>query len=66
MASSLNSLMNNLVKGGHHSSGFEDYFEEQYELLIRKEICPYEYMSSWDKFKETKLKPKEAFYSELE
>ena len=73
MASSLDSLMNNLVKGlqGPASRGrqkligFEDYSEAQYELLVRKGIYPYEYMSSWDKFAETQLPSKEAFYSNL-
>ena len=38
---------------------------QQYELLVGKGIYPYKYMSSWDKFTETKLPPKEAFYSNL-
>ena len=65
MASSLGSLTNNLVKDGRKLSGFEDYSEEQYELLIHKGVYPYEYMPSWDKFDETELPPKEAFYSNL-
>ena len=57
MASSLDSLMNNPVKalerphsmrGGRKVIGFEGYSEEQYELLIRKGIYPYEYMSSYN------------------
>ena len=40
MVSSLDSLTNNLVKGGRKLMGFEDYSEEQYELLIRKGIYP--------------------------
>ena len=63
MASSLGSLTNNLVKDGCKLSGFEDYSEAQYELLIRKGVYPYE--SSWDKFEETKLLPKEAFFDNL-
>ena len=39
--------------------------DEQFRLLLRKGIYPYEYMSSSDKFKETKLPPKEAFHSNL-
>ena len=65
MASSLDSLTNNLVKGGQKLSGFEDYSKEQYELLIRKGVYPYEYITSWDKFKETQLPLKESFYSKL-
>ena len=45
--------------------GFEDFNEPQYKLLIRKGIYPYEYMDDWDKFAETTLPPKEAFYSKL-
>ena len=39
--------------------------DEQFRLLLRKGVYPYEYMSSWDKFEETKLPPKEAFHSNL-
>ena len=65
MASSLDSLMNNLVRGGRKLIGFEDYSELQYELLTKKGIYLYEYMSSWDKFEESQLPPIEAFYSNL-
>ena len=34
-------------------------------LPLRKGICPYEYMDSWEKFNENITPPKEAFYSEL-
>ena len=46
MASSLDSLTNNLVRRGRKLIGFEDYSELQYNLLTRKGIYPYEYMSS--------------------
>ena len=65
MASSLDSLTNNLVKDGRKLSGFEDYSEEQYELLTRKGVYSYEYMTSWDKFRENQLSPKESFYNKL-
>ena len=39
--------------------------DEQFRLLPRKGVYPYEYMTSWDKFEETKLPPKEAFHSNL-
>ena len=39
--------------------------DEQFRLLLRKGVYPYEYMSSWDKFEETKLPPKEEFHSDL-
>ena len=65
MSSSLDSLTTNLVCGGKKLFGFDEYTPKQYELLIKKGIYPYEYMSEWNKFKETKLPPKEAFYSRL-
>ena len=65
MSSSLDSLVNNLACGNNKFFGFKDYNESQYKLLIRKGIYPYEYMDNWDKFKETTLPPKEAFYSKL-
>ena len=65
LSSSLDSLVNNLARGGEQFFGFDEYNENQYKLLIKKGIYPYEYMNDWDKFKETKLPPKEAFYSKL-
>ena len=55
----------NLVKDGQKQTGLEDYSEEQYELLIKKGVYLYEYMSGWNKFDETRLPPKKAFYSNL-
>ena len=34
-------------------------------LLMRKGVYPYEFMDSWERFEETQLPPKEAFYSKL-
>ena len=65
MSSSLDSLTKNLVSGGKQLFGFEDYSELQYDLLTRKLIYLYEYMSSWDHFEETQLPSIEAFYSKL-
>ena len=65
MSSSLDSLVNNLARRGEQFFGFEEYNENQYKLLIKKIIYLYEYMNNWDKFKETKLPPKEVFYSKL-
>ena len=61
MAASLDSLTKNLVSSGNRLSGFEGYSESQYKLLTRKGIDPYEYITSWDQFDETKLPPVEAF-----
>ena len=65
MSSSLDSLINNLARGGEQFFGFEEYNENQYKLLIKKGIYPYEDMNDWDKLKEIKLSPKEAFHSKL-
>ena len=65
MSSSLNSLTKNLVRGGKKLFGFENYSELQYDLLTRKRVYPYEYVSSWDRFNETQLPPIDAFYSNL-
>ena len=62
MASSLDSLTNSVIKGGQKLTGFS---EDQYSLLARKGIYPYEYMMSWDRFAETQLPHKEAFHSTL-
>ena len=65
MATSLDSLTRNLVKGGNKTFGFKNYSELQYKLLTRKGVYPYEHMSSWDRFEDTELPPKESFYSSL-
>ena len=65
MSSSLDSLVNNLARGGHEFWGFENYNCHQRQLLIQKGIYPYEYIDSWDKFKETSLPSIEKFYSNL-
>ena len=64
MSSSLDSLVNNLAKGGHEFLGFKGYNSEQRSLLIRKAVYPYEYMDSWDKFK-GELPSIDKFYSKL-
>ena len=43
--------------------GNEDLNE--FVLLLKKGIYPYEYMDSWERFNETSLPDKEAFYSNL-
>ena len=39
--------------------------DEQFRLLLRKGVYPYEYIDDWSKFNETKLPPIEKFYSKL-
>ena len=37
----------------------------KFVLLLRRDVYPYEYMDSWERFNETSLPPKKSFYSEL-
>ena len=39
--------------------------DERRALVLRKGVDPYEYMDSFERFNETSLPPKEAFYSTL-
>ena len=65
MVSSLDSFTRNLVGSGCKMFGFENCSEQQYELLTRKGVYPYEHMTSLDRFKDTELPPIESFYSSL-
>ena len=64
MATSLDSLVNNLPKYAFNNVK-RYYADDKLSLLARKGVYPYEYMDSPEKLKETKLPPKEAFYSRL-
>src|SRR5437868_6150443 len=73
----LNTSLDNLVKNLAMSS--EEKFrntkdmawrgkqlrEDQFRLLLRKGVYPYEYMNSFERFQEQQLPPKESFYSAL-
>ena len=37
----------------------------EFVMLLRKGVYPYEYMDGWDKFNETSIPNKESFYSNL-
>ena len=64
MGSSLETLVNNLPKDAFNN--LERYYTgEKAELIKRKGFYPYEYMDTEERFKETKLPPKKAFYSRL-
>ena len=64
MATSLEKLVNNLPKDDCINLG-SYYSGNNFNLLARKGVYPYEYMDSLEKLKETVLPPKEAFYSRL-
>ena len=64
MATSLEKLANNLPEDDFIN--FSLYYSgDKFNLLTRKGVYPYEYMDSLEKLEETKLPPKEAFYSRL-
>ena len=64
MSSSLGVLVNNLPKDAFKN--LLNYFTpKQAEILKQKGFYPCEYMDSEEKFNDTKLPPREAFYSNL-
>ena len=64
MSSSLGALVNNLPKDAFINLN-KYYTPEEAELIKQKGFYPYEYMDTEEKFKDTKLPPREAFYSKL-
>ena len=64
MATCLDKLVNNLPKDAFNNLK-RYYADDKLSLLTRKGVYPYEYMDSLEKLKETKLPPREAFYSRL-
>ena len=64
MGSSLGALVNNLPKDTFKNL-LKYFTPEQAEILKQKGFYPYEYMDTEEKFNDTKLPPKEAFYSKL-
>ena len=63
MASSLDSLVGNL--GLEKLIQTKKEFKNKFELISRKGIYPYDFLSGIEKFEETKLPPKETFFSKL-
>ena len=64
MSSSLGVLVNNLPKDAFKNL-LKYFTPKQAEILKQKGFYPYEYMDSEEKFNDTKLRPREAFYSKL-
>lgn len=73
MPSSLSTLVDNLAKVKDskelNTTAFQQTLrhsdKDKVQLLLRKGVYPYEYMTDWSRFNETSLPPKEAFYSKL-
>ena len=64
MSSSLGALVNNLPDNAFKNI-LKYFTPEQANLLKQKGFYPYEYMNTEEKFNDTKLPPREAFYSKL-
>ena len=57
--------INRLNKRFPNTYRFCNEYVNKFILLLRKCVYLYEYMDSWEKFNETLLPDKKAFYSEL-
>ena len=57
--------VNGLIKKFASAHQFCNGDLNKFVLLLRKDVYPYEYMDSWERFNETSLPDKEAFYSKL-
>ena len=58
-------LINGLIEEFPSIYQFSDDDLNKFILLLRNGADPYQYMDSWERFNETQLPPKKAFYSEL-
>ena len=57
--------INGLIKKFSNVYQFCNGETNKFVLLLRKGVYPYEYMDSWERFDETSLPDKKAFYSKL-
>ena len=63
LQTSLANLVGNLQPDDFHNT--KEIFKENLDLLTRKGVYPYDYVSSIEKLSETQLPPKDQFYSKL-
>lgn len=63
MSTSLEKLVDNLPH--NQFKILNENITSHVSLLLKKGVYPYEYMSSFNKFEETELPPRSAFYSSL-
>ena len=63
LQTSLATLVSNLRADDFHIT--KNVFKKNVDLLLRKGVYPYDYVSSLEKLSETQLPPKEDFYSRL-
>lgn len=65
---SLDTLVSNLVKEGTDKFKITRQYiikDNEFNLLLRKGVYPYDYMTDGSKFEVTQLPPKEAFFNKL-
>ncbi|XP_073831535.1 uncharacterized protein [Musca autumnalis] len=65
MSTSLDKLAKNLPKDAFHAVKAHFPNEEDFALLKRKGVFPYEYLSSFEKLDETQLPPIEEFHDKM-
>ena len=65
--SEINKKISFIELGEEFPSAYKFYNKDlnKFELLLRKDVYPYEHMDSWEIFNETSVPNKESFYSEL-
>ena len=63
LQTSLANLVSNLQPDDFHNT--KQVFKKNVNLLTRKGVYPYDYVSSLEKLSETQLPPREEFYSKL-
>ena len=57
--------INGLIKKFQNIYKFCNSNINKFIFLLRKRVCPHEYMDNWERFKETTLPNKKYFYSKL-
>jgi hypothetical protein len=74
MASSIDSLTNNLKNGCNTTQELRNVFkntsdefknDEEFNLMIQKGVYPYDYIDNYERLNENKLPKKKKFYSKL-
>lgn len=65
LSSSLDTLSKNLAENDFVNLLLHFPDKTQFNLIRRKGIYPYEYVNSWQKYKETQLPTKDKFYNSL-
>ena len=68
LGSSLDNLTKSLLQSGEkHFSNLRKLFpeEENFKLLLRKGVYPYDWVDDWKKLEETNLPSRESFFNKL-